>query len=306
MAMYYSLVISKLAVLLGPALADPLTLALPLSGRPIATDIISKTIEHSKVDCGILPPSILNDLSFDEEAMDRLATLKFIITGGGPSSAATGERLVSRKVFPVNWIGATEGMLPPLDLTPQDFPSLHFDAEAMGLDWQPAGNDGDLELYRMVIKRLPDYRHQPWFYTFPDLTEYDTQDIFSKVKGKPGFWRYYGRSDDVIVFSNGEKLNPLDIEAVVADLPNVKGAVVVGQSQFQAGLFVELEKYPEDESAKQAAIDQIWTTVEKINLITVKHGRVEKDMIRLATPGKPLPRVSIYSRTSISVYEFVH
>lgn len=61
---------------------------------------------------------------------------------------------------------------------------------------------------------------QPSFITFPHLDVYCTKDVFSKHPTKPNLYRYDSRLDDIIVFSNGEKLNPTAMEGKITTTPD--------------------------------------------------------------------------------------
>jgi acyl-coenzyme A synthetase/AMP-(fatty) acid ligase len=260
-------------------------------GLPISADNFDTAAHHSKAEMAILPPSVLEDLASDADQIEKLKKLKMILTGGGPSSPKTAQALREAKVNALSLISASEGILPLLQPEPADFPYFRINDELGGFDWRKVESAEEEDLYEMWIKRLPDWRHQGHFFTFPGTTEYNTKDICQKVKGRPGLWRYYARSDDVVVFSNGEKLNPIDIEGAVTNHPKVKGALVVGQGHFQAALIVEPREELKDEASKKAFIDAIWPTVDKQNQVTVAHGHVLKGLIRVASPDKPFPRV---------------
>ncbi len=68
---------------------------------------------------------------------------------------------------------------------------------------------------------------QAFMQTFPDQDEFPIKDLYAKHPTKPDRWLYKGRADDVIVLSNGEKLNPLDMEACINDHPAVKASLIV-------------------------------------------------------------------------------
>lgn len=155
----------------------------------------------------------------------------------------------------------------------------------MGIDWRPRGADG----YELVIRRKdpedPDI--QSCFYTFPELSEWSTKDIYQPHPTLEDHWIYKGRADDVIVFSNGEKLNPVTIEATVSGHPLVKGAIVVGQERFQAALILEPtpEASPKNEDEAKAFINDVWPLIEKANSETVSHGRITKNLVTLSDPA---------------------
>lgn len=149
-------------------------------------------------------------------------------------------------------------------------------------------------MYEQVIMRKdPDPGEQAVFYIFPEATEYSTKDLYIKHPTIPDLWRYRGRSDDIIVFSNGEKLNPVSIEAAITGLPEVKGALVVGQGYFQAALLIEpadgLAATPEEQ---EELIARVWPAVECINKETVAHGRIVRQLVAVTNPEKPFPRAA--------------
>lgn len=130
------------------------------------------------------------------------------------------------------------------------------------------------------------------FYTFPELDEYHTKDLYKPHPKHPHQWIHCGRADDVIAFSNGEKLNPVTIEQIVGAHPALKRAIVVGQGKFQAGIFLEPLELPKDEAAAQALIDSVWPTIDYMNERTVAHGRIARDYVTLSDPTKPTPSSS--------------
>lgn len=87
-------------------------------------------------------------------------------------------------------------------------------------------------IYELVVRRekaLTDV--QPCF-TVPgieQLEEYRTKDLFEPHPNIPNLWCWRARSDDIIVFLNGEKPNPIFMEQhIIASNPEVSGALVIG------------------------------------------------------------------------------
>lgn len=84
---------------------------------------------------------------------------------------------------------------------------------------------------QVVVRKDKKPGLQGFFYTFPDDKEYYTKDLYKPHPSLPNHWIYYGRADNIIVFNNGEKLNPITIEEIVTDHPKLKGALVVGTNK---------------------------------------------------------------------------
>lgn len=72
------------------------------------------------------------------------------------------------------------------------------------------------------------------FHTFPDIEEMSLKDLFTKHPTKPGLWLYKGRTDDVVVLSNGNKIHPKDVEAIINSHPAVSACLVVSSTKFLA------------------------------------------------------------------------
>ena len=89
----------------------------------------------------------------------------------------------------------------------------------MGVEWRP--HDPENGLYELVFKRFhpTEPAGQAAFYNFPDWEEYAPGDLFKAHPSAPDNWMHYGRKDNIIVFSNGEKLNPVTIEDTITGDP---------------------------------------------------------------------------------------
>lgn len=165
-----------------------------------------------------------------------------------------------------------------------------INSEVMGADWRCV--DTDENIYELFVRRK-DPREpldQPLFYTFPELTEWSTGDLFRPHPSLADHWIYHGRGDDIIVFSTGEKLNPVTIEGIVAGHPAVKGALVVGQNRFQPALILEPHKAPRDDAEAQALIEDVWPLVREANKTAVAHGRIARRLVTLSDPSLPFQR----------------
>lgn len=192
-------------------------------------------------------------------------------------------------------------LLPTEMVDPEDHMYMRFNLST-GIEFRHTSD----EEYEMVIKRddtLQDYQNV--FNSFPELTEWPTKDLYKQHPTKPGLWTHIGRNDDIVVFNNGEKLNPATIEQKVVSHPQVKGVIVFGTGRFEAGLLVEPEPLSLGDDREHALREDIWHLLQQVNEETVAHGKVSKDMMVFARSDKPFPRSgkgSIQRRFLLDLY----
>lgn len=114
---------------------------------------------------------------------------------------------------------------PSYRIAAEDWPYMNYHP-CNGFEYRDRGSG----LYEQVQVRDPKYDlFQGYMQTFPDDDEYATKDLYEKHPSKEGFWMYRGRADDVIALSNGEKVNPLDMESKINDHPAVRSTLVVSR-----------------------------------------------------------------------------
>ncbi|KAK7745271.1 hypothetical protein SLS62_009824 [Diatrype stigma] len=92
---------------------------------------------------------------------------------------------------------------------------------------------------------------------------------------------------DIIVLSNGEKLNPTTIEEIIGRHSQVKAALVFGTGRFQPGLLIEPLEQPKDDEDASSLIKSIWPFILNANKQTVGHGQIARQLIMLTDPDKP-------------------
>lgn len=252
--------------------------------KPMSAEFATDVLNATKPTVAAFPPSILTDMANYSISVDALSRLKYVCFAGGPLSLETGEK-ISTRTRVLNFIGSSEaGFINTL--LPQhaeDWPYFEWNPY-YGVDMQPVG-DG---LFELVFRRSETRDFNGIFHTFPDLKEYHTKDLFTSHLTRPGLWKYYGRLDDVIVLSNGEKFNPVTMEEIIEGHPLVSRAVIVGQGRFQTALLVEpnWNLWSEDKSESNL-VDEIWPTVQHSNHVGPAHGRIMRTKIGVASPKKP-------------------
>ncbi|KAK6005951.1 hypothetical protein QM012_006361 [Aureobasidium pullulans] len=257
-------------------------LVLPPVGRAIDADLNLAMILAGRPEIGLFSPSILEGLVDLPGGLEALGTLKFVMFAGAPLSAEIGAR-ISKVSRLQPFIGSTECALFDSYVVedPEDWQYYEW-CPWTGAHMESIDSDG---LYEMVIKRK-DNDYQGSFYSFPEIEEWRTKDLYVQHPTKSFLWAYVGRRDDMIVFSNGEKFNPVALEKFMEADQNIKGALVVGQGRFQASLLIE-PKLPEDPNMM---LERIWPRVEQANELVPAYARVWKTKIAFAVEGKRFKR----------------
>ncbi|ATY63408.1 Male NAD-binding [Cordyceps militaris] len=259
----------------------PLTLA--IGDKPLTAESVFEGYEAAGCDALILPPSTVEDMAKLDGGIDKLKQLRYVAIGGGGISPQVGNSITSQGVKLNNCISSTEYCMYPVywQTNYDNWDWFIFDNAQFGCEYAHVGDN----LYEQtIIRHTPP---QPIFYTFPDATAYKTGDLFEKHPALPGHWRSQGRVDNILVFRNGEKLNPVSLETAVTLHPDVRQALVVGHGHVQAGMILEPARWPADEAQRQAFLDAIWPVIEEANAKTVEHGRVARHLLALADPQKP-------------------
>ena len=222
----------------------------------------------------------------------------------GPLSEKAGNT-ISEYTKVLSVIGSSESCFEPTyHKDPKDWTYFHFDPNMKGIQFREY-SDG---VYEQFFVRDPstDPYYAIW-YTFPDRNEISTQDLFSKHPSKPNLWKYVGRSDDLLVFSNGEKYNPTAAEGILRSHPQVKGAVVVGHARFQPAALLELKgDPPKTEEAKQELLDSFKPYVASINDSAPGFAKLRRTHALFTQPDKPMPRTdkgTVKRAATVKLYE---
>ncbi|KAM0813786.1 putative Acetyl-CoA synthetase-like protein [Seiridium cardinale] len=259
-----------------------------LGSFPPSADVANGVIVHGNVQQCIVPSMTLVDLANVPEYLENLARLEQVSFGGGPLPRTTGG-LVSTRTRLMNCLGTTEcGIIPHQLCDPEDWAYMSV-SPLLGHEYRPVSDD----LYEQVIVRDPKlWPYQGIFSTFPELQEWPMKDLYSKHPTKENVWLYRGRIDDIIVFSTGEKLNPLSMEDVITSNPAANATLIAGLGRFQSSVLIEVVDPPTNDMGKRSLLDRIWPSVQAANEISPSHGRIHRNMILFTSADKPMLRAS--------------
>ena len=268
----------------------------PTSATIATAEGLVEGLQKTPADIAFIVPSIVQELSQNPELLDYCSkNLDAIIYCGGDLPESIGS-IVSSKIKLFNQFGATElgltaQVLSDHDREPGDWKYAQFHPD-IGIQLREL-TDGIHELYAIRDPRIEG--QQPTFTIFPDTQEYASRDLFVRHPSKPNLWSWRARADDIIVFLNGEKTNPISMEQhIVSRTPEIAAALVVGAQRFQAALLIEPAKTGKDKDlspAERAAfIEGVWPIIEEANNDAPTHARIVKSHILMTHPQKPMLR----------------
>ena len=268
----------------------------PISGSVPSAHGLVEGLKRTPAEVAFIVPSIVQELSQNLDLLDYCAKhLEMILYCGGDLPQSIGDVVASRiplfNQFGASELGLCAHVLPTSHRDPQDWGYIEFHPE-MGVDLRHV-TEGMHELY---IKRNPELEEQqPSFALFPDQQEYSSRDLFvrHRSESKPNLWRWKARADDIIVFLNGEKTNPISMEQHISSRsPEVSAALVTGAQRFQAALLIETTTGGKELSPLERAtlIEELWPIIEEANRDCPAHARIAKTHILFTHFDKPMAR----------------
>jgi thioester reductase-like protein len=247
----------------------------------VTPDYLHKIVQSGIAQTYMLIPSILEDLFKVRTAASWLSKVSHIAYGGGPLSKPAGDYWASKLPHLFSFFGMTETCW------------FHLESSSSSAQWdmiKPAVGIGlrfdeiTENVFELVVENtgLRD-QFTATFEVFPDLKEYRTKDLYAPSHKYDGWWRYLGRTDDLIVLSNGEKIDPVPMEAIIMSHTYVKGALMAGEFRFMPSLLVELDvtRMPAGMTDGQI-VEAIWPKIEEANKIAPRFAKISRTLI-LAT-----------------------
>lgn len=271
---------------------------------PLSADVVVQIHKQVHIDGGLYPPSILEQMCKLPSGLETLSQLDFIIFAGSPLSRSTGEMLASRTKLH-NAIGSTEmGVCANLLIESANWDYFRFHPY---LGYQMERHEGS-DVYELVIHRDPVlHNFQSIFHLYPQSNSFRTKDLFIPHPTKADLWKYQGRVDDLIIFSHGEDLNPIEMEDTIAQHPEIAAVVIGGKGRATPFAIVErVNQTSTGEKDFETMLDQIWPSFVEANEKCSQYVRIQKSYIIFTIPKKPLqrtPKGTINRQKSFSEYQ---
>ncbi|KAI0746390.1 acetyl-CoA synthetase-like protein [Daedaleopsis nitida] len=234
-------------------------------------------------------PLFIEKWARDPEKVKYMVKMKGLVFGGAPLNKEVGDALASAGVALLTAYGCTElGTIST---------SLPVDP---GMDWEyfritpwlshvlVDGGDGYSEVVAIATANHPLAVINT---KVNGVDGYAAGDLLEPHPTKPGLWKVFGRRDDQIIHSNGEKTNPIPLEQIINEDPHIHSCLIFGQGRFQNGLLIrpapEFDCDPLDEKSLESFRNAVWNAIERANEYAPQHSRIFKEMILLSSPTKP-------------------
>ncbi|KAG7441935.1 acetyl-CoA synthetase-like protein [Guyanagaster necrorhizus] len=279
------------------AASDGITVALfPPTLPPIVPtpERVLEGITTSKSTLVFCVPHFYEAWAQDPVAPQVLTKATVAFFAGGPLARSAGDILVAKGVPLCILFGSTETTY-SAKLLPKETPAEGWEwfEWARYIDYVLLPVEGEEDMFRVLIKENPKTGYSPAVFntTVDGVRAYDTKDIFIRHLTNPEMFKSYGRHDDQIIHSTGEKTNPAPIEQIITTDKRISAAVMFGRSRFQTGVLVypapgcEFDPANEKDLADFRA--RIWDTVSRANREAPQHSRIFKEMIIVTHPSKP-------------------
>ncbi|TBU32715.1 acetyl-CoA synthetase-like protein [Dichomitus squalens] len=234
-------------------------------------------------------PAMIEMWAREPAKVEHMKTMKGLIFGGAPLDQGVGDMLASQGINLYSLYGSTEiGAIAKFFTANPGMDWAYFQLNPMHDQRLVDAGEGRYELIVISDPEIP----LPIVNTkFDGKDAYATNDILERHPTRPNFYRYYGRLDDQIILSNGEKTNPGPLESIISEDPHVQGCIIFGQGKFQNGLLIEpTPEYRFDPQDLGKLVDfrnKIWKSIERANEFAPQHSRLFKEMIIVTSPGKP-------------------
>ncbi|PBK64722.1 acetyl-CoA synthetase-like protein [Armillaria solidipes] len=279
------------------AASDGVTIAVfPPENPPIVPtpERVMEGIIATKCTIVFCVPHFYEAWAHDPAAVEALTKSTIAGFGGGPLAKSAGDSLVAKGVPLCSLFGSTETTF-SAKMMPKEMPAEGWEwfEWASYIEYVLVPVEGEENMFHVVIKENPKTGYSPAVFntTINGVRAYDTTDLFIRHPTNPKMFKCYGRHDDQIIHSTGEKTNPTPIEKTITTDKRIAAAVMFGRSRFQPGVLVSpAPGYEFDPTNEKDLTDfraSIWDTVSKANEEAPQHSRIFKEMIIVTHPSKP-------------------
>jgi aryl carrier-like protein len=209
------------------------TTCLPPADEPPDAASIIELIKTTQAASLMTVPLLLDEIAArtSRDAIDTLAQLDFVGTGGAALGAGVGNRLTEAGVKILNFYGTTEtGHLSQTFAPKPDSYEWRFFRVRADIKFHitPLATHHAEEMFRLTI------------FPFGGTDGIEVEDQLIRNRDHPETdFVVVGRDDDLIVLATGEKVDPSHLESMLSNSGLVKAAVAFGVNRFEIGVIVQ-------------------------------------------------------------------
>ncbi|RPB15662.1 putative NRPS-like enzyme [Morchella conica CCBAS932] len=267
------------------ALSAGKTIAMFNADLPVTGPSIVESMTTLNTELFYAVPYALKLLAETEGGVEAMAKCHRVVFGGASCPDDLGDNLVSRGVNLVSYYGSTENGIGLSSLREEGDNEWNYLRPLPSFNKYSQWEHVTSNIYELVIKG--GWPSQS-LTNRPDGS-YETHDLFLQHPTDPNKWKYYGRLDDTIVLSNGEKANPVTLELFVRENPYIKEGLAFGAQRPHLGMLL----VPSEKAAglsRDELVEKIWESVEAGNENMPGYAKISKEMIGFLPPGVEYPR----------------
>ncbi|THH13763.1 hypothetical protein EW146_g6494 [Bondarzewia mesenterica] len=250
--------------------------------------------------------------SNDPNALEALAKLHAMIVSGGPLSHDAGERLVDASVrLSLFYAGTEIGCATVFWLDTRigkDWQYIKF-LPGLGTHFIPQDTS---DVFELTVLDTPRYGIAVVNKTVDGKPAFATRDLFKRHPSDPTLWKVWGRADEQIMLSSGEKASHLPLSThYISDMPRafsqmnpgpigaediftrnssrINRAMMFGRGRFNNGIILQLKDEfqfaPSDAKSLQAFRESIRETVNEANTFSPAHSRLFLEVVLIIALG---------------------
>lgn len=248
-------------------------------------------------------PSVLQDVTRNSTFLENIARLDNISYAGGILPIHIG-KAINERTHLFGIYASTETGILPGEMPPKDEWSYYRYNKRLGHSFRHFAGD----MYELIHTRNKDLEpFQGIFYTLPEADTWCMRDLYIPHPTRQGWWRSAGRVDDVVIFSDAKKLNPIPYEAVIEEHPAVATALICGTGRTRPAVLLQPRAWPKTDEEERLLLEDLWSNFDRANQAGPVHGRLIKELVVLTKQDKPMARAggkdTVQRAKSLELYE---
>jgi len=246
----------------------------------LSPDYALSSIIHTRCSMAICVPTFLESWVSERKGVEALRVLKAIIFGGGPLKPDVGNMLLSENINIAPFYGTTEigGVSLIFSSRP---PKEGWEWMQLAPHIQPTFVPVEGNMFRLLVKQNPRHTLAVVNDFIDGVPAMDTNDLVVCHPENKTLFKIFGRFDDQITHSTGEKTNPIPIESMLVKDTLISSALVFGRLQSQLGVIITPSPHevfdPSDKERLAEYKNKIWDTVVTTNDVVPRHSRIFKE-----------------------------